>query len=95
MNDRIFIHTVYDDKGDVESLDWSPLRLDPTDVEYLLAFPVLNTIDRLMTTSWNFKTLHLALHPDHKIKSWVIQLESAMKFADKLFPSDEKRQWRK
>lgn len=95
MNDRIFIHAVYDDKGDVISFDWSPIQLDPADVEYLLAFSVLNNIDKLMTTAWNFKTLHLALHPDHKKASWVFELERAMHFCDKLFPFEEKRQWRK
>ncbi|MHC1623122.1 MAG: hypothetical protein ACXQTR_00855 [Candidatus Methanospirareceae archaeon] len=52
-------------------------------------------IDRLMTAAWNFKNIHLALHPDHINTSWVIELEKTMNSVDELFPPEENREWRK
>jgi len=95
MNDRIFIHSKYDEENNVISYDWSPIRINDSDVEYLSAKPVLTIIDKLMTSAWNMKTIHLALHPDHKQASWIYELEVAMKFADRIFPPEEERQWRK
>lgn len=95
MNDRIFIHKVFSSEGDVESFDWSPVRLAPEDVEYLIAGHTLARIHRLMTSAWNMKTIHLALHPEHKRSIWNTELELAMRFVDTLFPPEEERQWQK
>ena len=96
-NEKIYLF-VPDDE-DFESnrlnIDWNPLPCSANFVEYLLAKTTLVKVDRLMTTAWNLKTLYLALHPDHKTKSWIIELGTAMRFADKLFPPEEEQGWRK
>ncbi len=96
-NDRIFLHNLYNEDDKVYRIDWSPLPESPygTDVEYLLADSVRTKVDKLMTSAWNFKNIHLAMDPHVKHSNWVLELELAMKIVDKLFPPDEEREWRK
>lgn len=96
-NERIFLHNIYIEGDEISRIDWSPIPVSPydTDIEYLLADDVRNKVDKLMTTAWNLKNIHLALHPDAKNSSWIFQIEAAMEFTDQLFPQEEEREWRK
>lgn len=98
---KVFLYNVYTEDNEISKIDWSPVPQSPQSprhahcVEYLLADDVRNKVDKLMTATWNLKNIYLASHPKSKNQIWIEEIEAAMRFADELFPPEEKREWRK